>query len=172
MRHAPVVPLITLAALACSAVPESLDGGRPDAPSRLTARIGGDAFTADSGQTQAIRFGPEWSVQGAQVRGVRPRLIVLRFTSVVVGEPLPLRPSSSFFFEAGAEGFFRIDSVQGGTVRLTRYDPINRRVAGTFEFVTRFYRSDPSGLGIATDSIIEIRDGAFDLDIETPRIVQ
>jgi len=162
MRHAWFILVLLPSVLACNAVPDSLGGGRPDAPSRLTAVIDGEPFMADSNFVDAGRFGASWVLRGGR-RASDSRLLSFTFDSARIGSTRPMQRGGSAYSDTRAPGIFFLDSVRGGEVRVTQFDPFNRRIIGTFHYTTRFYRSDSTGSLRATDSLAEIRDGAFDL---------
>lgn len=171
-----VAVLAVVGLLGCSAVPTAPDGGRPDGPGFVRARVDGVEFRADSIAANVFRFPGANLLLQAVMRsptGLEASGIFLPFDSLAVGAELPLRPTGPFvpaYVTTREPGvLFRLDSVQPGTLTVTGADPFNRRVSGRFQFRARLYefRDSLRSVATATDRVVVVTDGVFDVTLVT-----
>lgn len=171
-----VAILLLVGIVGCDAAPTTPDGGRSDGPVFLRARVNGAEFRPEPGQsTVAYGFGIPYFLQATASERPAPSQMTFTFDSVRIGSEQQIRPARPFtpvyvtLEEPNTFRFYLLDSLQPSRLRITRFDPFNRRIAGEFRFRARRYvfrDSTRTGL-MATDELLTVTDGVFDLDFVT-----
>jgi hypothetical protein len=184
LRH--LSALLLLALVACGDPTVGLDGTRLDGPQYFRATVGGEPWAAewisafDSFGRGGIQEsdGVGLSLNGSgPAQSKRSRQLQLYVTRATLGVPVPTDGIAGFVsivtmaLPSGDTAHVEL-ALPGpdatGSITLTAYDPIRRRLAGRFDFkaplTVRTITSDseiiePSG------SIVTVSDGEFLVDL-------
>lgn len=181
--------LLVLALAACGDPAVGLDGTRLDGVPYFRATIGGEPWAAAAGFLAGDSYGrgavqlPDGVLQlmlrGGDSSGVRgSREVMLQVSRATLGVPVPIDGTTAFMavtrYLPWSADTGRVELVSGGvdtvgSVTLTAYDPIRRRLAGSFAFsaplTLRVFTRD-TAITVFSDSIVTIADGAFLVDLE------
>jgi hypothetical protein len=179
--------LLTLALAACGDPAVGLDGTRLDGPPYLRATIDGEPWAAEviraddgfgRGAAQRPDGGVELTLSGVgYAQSPRSRQLHLHVTRATLGVPVPIDHITAFMIvstsvvPSGDTNRVELalsgpDAV--GSITLTAYDPIQRRLSGRFDFrapITVQTFTPDSMTIVASDSIIAVSDGVFLVDL-------
>lgn len=140
----------------------------PVNPTFMTAKVGGESFSSDPAQTNAlfhISEKDEWflGVQGVDKNESIIQIQIADFYSIgtyEIGEDsFPnFLGVGSYFLGGVILGFSSYDGVPKGELIVTKYNP-NDRIEGTFSFYIQKIFDE--------NSIIHISEGAFSMPVTT-----